>query len=426
MMPSTLRDASPGCSPGAASLSSIWADRAILRNVSFDVARAVTETFGSRTPLLDRVLSYLYFAEVAVIEQSTADAWGSGVTIIGLKGQTESRPRLVLAGALPTLQVFPSSHASLPEHGAHPRDLSRLVDLFARVHAISVVTPDACAGSIALVAYRPDPVATGLRDYPSSRETVWLLSAPVGLQPRPVASEVLQLEVHIAGPPPRRPRARVRNVVSARAKTHRYDPDFPVQALWDLRRLVENGQAEVLDLEPCTGSDLLAPARVQAVLGVFSEPLALPEAWQVLPETRPTVRLGAWSVVIEALTRVAAALSEAIFATWKAAGLPPPEGPSRLVALRGPSDDCLACFVVEVPKQSTLEVREGLDALLARLKGPPGVHITLDIAGRALPEADRIFVMGPLEEQVWDVPEEAARTAAAAYVDVLSRLLREE
>lgn len=400
--------------------------------MSFDIARAVTETFGSRTPLLDRILSYLYFADVTVVEQSTADAWGIGVTVIGLKGQAESGPGVVLAGALPTLRVFPQVPSALPDAGGHPRDLVRLVDLLARVLAMSVLDPDALGARLALVAYRPDPVAAGLRDLSSSFASGmdWLLSAPVGLEPKPLSSDVVFTEVHLSGGPRQRPRRRVRNVVSARAQTPRYDPAFPLRVLWDLRGLVDRGHVEVLDLDPCAGSDLLAPCRVDVVLGVIREPPELPDPWRTLADTRPTVRIGSWSEVIGTVLDLSVALGGEVTAAWNGAGLAPPEPPIRLVALRGSSDDCSAFFAADVPRldpRGHERVRERLEGVVASFQasthGVAPRHSLVE--GPVLPGAGRVFAMGPFEDRVLEDPAAAARLAAEAYVEALSRLVRE-
>ncbi len=403
--------------------------------MSFDVARAVTETFGSRTPLLDRILSYLYFADVTVVEQSTADAWGSGVTVIGLKGQAESGPGVVLAGALPTLRVFPASPRDIPEAGGHPRDLVRLVDLLARVFALSVVDPDALGARLALVAYRPDPVAEALQDLvgsPLFSGMDWLLSGAAGLQPTPPSSDVAVIEVRFSSGPLRGPRHRFRNVVSVRARTPRTDPAFPIRALQDLSDLVARGHADILDLEPCAGSDLLAPSRVDAVLGVIREPLPLPEAWRTLAETRPIVRLGAWSDAIRTVLDLSRGLGSPVSAAWTATGSASPEPPVRLVAFCGACDVGSAFFAADLPRldpQGRERVREALEDAIAEVRdsGDPNPigHCVIRWPAFSPPRDARTLAMGPIEDQVLEDPAAAARLAAEVYVEVLSRLLRE-
>ncbi len=404
--------------------------------MSFDIARAVTETFGSRTALLDRILSYLYFADVAVVEQSTADAWGSGVTVIGLKGQAESGPGVVLAGPLPTLRVFPEAPSALPDAGAHPRDLVRLVDLLARVSALSVLDPEALGARLALVAYRPDPVAEALHDLahsPFFSGMDWVLSGPTGLEPTRPSFDVAVIEVRLPGGPRRAPRHRFRNVVSVRARTPRTDPAFPVRALQDLSDLAARGHADILDLEPCAGSDLLAPSQVDAVLGVIREPLSLPEPWEVLAETRPTVRLGAWSEVIGTVLDLSHGLETAVSAAWTAAGAISPAAPVRLVAIRGAGDDGSVFFAADLPpcldSPGRERVREALDAAITQVRDSghpnPVGPCTTRWPAFPPPRDARTFTMGPIEDRVWEDPAATARLAADAYVEVLSRLLRE-
>lgn len=403
--------------------------------MSFDIARAVTETFGSRTPLLDRILSYLYFADVTVVEQSTADAWGSGVTVLGLKGQADTGPGVVLAGALPTLRVFPASPRDIPEAGGHPRDLSRFVDLLARVFALSVLDPGGPRARLGLVAYRPDPVAEALHDLPGSSffsGMDWLLSGPTGLEPTPASSDVAVIEVRLSIGPRRGQRHRFRNVVSVRARTPRTDPAFPIRALQDLSDLVVRGHADILDLEPCAGSDLLAPSQVDVVLGVLREPLPLPESWQTLAETRPTVRLGAWSEVIGTVLGLSRGLGKAVAAAWTATGSASPEPPVRLVALGGACDDCSVFFAADLPRldpRGRERVREALDAAIAEVRdsGDPNPIGPCVIRWPAFPHLldARTFAMGPTEDRVLEDPAAAARLAADAYVEAVSRLIRD-
>lgn len=402
--------------------------------VSFDIARAVTETFGSRTPLLDRILSYLYFADVTVVEQSTADAWGSGVTVIGLKGEAEGAPGLVLAGCLPTLRLFPGSPRDIDDAGGHPRDLYRLVDLLARVFALSILDPGQHQARLGLLAYRPDPVAEALHDLavsPFFAGMDWLLSAPTGLEPGPLASDVVVVEARLSSGGRRGPAHRFRNVVSARARASDADPAFPFSALQDLADLVTRGHATVLDLEPCAGSDFLAPAEVDVVLGVIREPLLLPETWRVLPETRPTVRLGPWLEVVRTVLDLSEGLGSAVKSAWTATGSPPPEPPVRLVALRGTCDDCSVFLAADLPRldpPGRERVRGTLDTAIAgardsACRGMVGPSIVRWPAFS--PSGDvRALAMGPIVDEVWQDPVAAARRAADAYVEAVSGLLR--
>ncbi len=401
--------------------------------MSFDIARAIAETFGSRTLLLNRILSYLYFADVTVVEQSTADAWGSGVTVIGLKGEVEGGPGLVLAGSLPTLRVFPASPLEIAEVGGHPRDLFRLVDLLARVFALSILDPGQRQARLGLLAYRPDPVAEALHDLavsPFFAGMDWLLSAPTGLEPRPLASDAVVIETHLSSGARRGPAHRFRNVVSACARASEADPAFPFLALQDLADLVAGGHATILDLEPCAGSDLLAPTEVDVVLGVIREPLLLPETWRVLPETCPTVRLGPWQEVVQTVLDLSRGLGSAVRSAWTATGSPPPEPPVRLVALRGTCDDCSVFFAADLPRldpPGRERVRETLDAAVARVRDSahPGMVGPCLVRWPAFsPSAGvRTFAMGPTVDEVARDPAAAARRAAEAYVDAVSGLL---
>ena len=123
--------------------------------MGFDIIRAASEALASRLPFLDRLLSYLYFADLAVLEQSTWDDLGRGVTVLGRKGPQRPGAGVVLAAPLPRA----SSLAGLPPGSP---DVVRAGTLLAMAWAVASL-PEETRFPVTLVAARPDPLGNGLR-----------------------------------------------------------------------------------------------------------------------------------------------------------------------------------------------------------------------------------------------------------------------
>ncbi|NOZ02789.1 MAG: hypothetical protein GXP54_13000 [Deltaproteobacteria bacterium] len=158
--------------------------------MGFDITRAISETFGNRATLLDRILSYLYFADVRVIEQSTSDEYGSGVSILGSKGNGDPEAGLLLACPLPTLPYLSRDAAEVVKEGGHELDLARYVDIMAKTWALSELDADSMNGPVALLAYRPDPLALSLRRMAEEGRcgaSSALVFAPIGIEARPAS-----------------------------------------------------------------------------------------------------------------------------------------------------------------------------------------------------------------------------------------------
>lgn len=123
--------------------------------MGFDLARAITDSLSGHASVVDRLVTYLYFSEIAVLEQSTWDEYGSGVSVIGTKGE-RTGPSVVLATPLPSKRILNEKD---PES---PLDVVCLCDLMAKTWALSEVTPT--KKTVHLVAYRPDALGVTLRE----------------------------------------------------------------------------------------------------------------------------------------------------------------------------------------------------------------------------------------------------------------------
>lgn len=383
--------------------------------VSFDVARAVTESFGSRTPFLDRFLSYLFFADLAVIEQSTADAWGSGVTVIGVKGESFCKRTLAFACCLPS-----TPHVPYPSNSAHSvsniHDMFRVVDLFARLAAVSAFK-ELRELRLALVAYRPDPIAATLDDValsPLLSGADWVLSVPTGLALEPVPAPTAIVEVSFEAPSCRpRPRRRVRDIVLAEASSASYDPELPSKALRALLQTSDKGKVEVLEVLPFSGIDLLAPLSIQAVIGLHEIPPKLEAPWTISGQSRPAVIVRKWSEIMAAIVSVLDTISKIVEDIWEATQKSPRVGFVRLLSLRESADVINAVFAVEVPSVDSFSV------LKTRLESACPSNISMDFHVPAI-YSFRVYAMGPSTDKVLKAPAEAAREAAAAYLRLIA------
>lgn len=125
--------------------------------MGFDIQRAVTESFGGRISLTDRILSYLYFSGLDVVEQSAWDELGSGVTLIARKGQGSEIIGALLACPLPN---GPLSLGDQSPFGIIK--VSWFVDLMAKIWALSEIDTTKLRLPLYLIAYRPDPFARSL------------------------------------------------------------------------------------------------------------------------------------------------------------------------------------------------------------------------------------------------------------------------
>lgn len=344
--------------------------------VGFDITRAISESFGSRSPLLDRVLSYLYFADVTVIEQSTCDDYGSGVSILGFKGNNPGPGGMVLGCPLPTVGRLERDPATLTASGGHPLDLARFVDLMAKIWALSELEGASLPWPVSLVAYRPDPVSLSFLSLIGDGLVTGdkaLVFSPTGHEPRPAKSGFALLSLSLSTRAGRRPGRPVMDVASVRigAPLNQAPGNgFVVQALRHLLGMTRDGLVELLDLAPVAGSDLASPGHLDVDLGLMAREVNLPDGWVVRDPSRSSVRLGVWSVVLPAVVTVVDGLAATVNDTWTARDAPPPATPVRILSMDGSTDDAELLLAVPLPPGDAAETEALLKAL--NPQGPVG------------------------------------------------------
>lgn len=412
--------------------------------MGFDITRAVGDTLGARTPLTDRLLSYMYFADFLVAEQSTWDEYGSGVTLIGTKGDGVQDHGLLLAGPLPENRTLPATSGS-PLSSDKARDQARVVDLLARIWAVSNLDATSLRQPIHLVAYRPDPVALGLRSVVESLGIGGggcIGYAPVGTESFQAGSSLFLLHVLFeVGPrrPPRRPARDIVTVIADRGPFEEPAGGFLAATLRTLSTLTNDGIIEILDLHPAYGSDLASPGTLRFDLGLFDTSTALPRGWTVTGSPPSVERLGSWSIVLDGIRERLDAIGAAVGRAWKGRA----EGIEtvRLLAIDGPPHAVQLLVAGALPPATTPSqaadllmpfatpggagVGDGQD-VLQFLPGIGGnracVPTPFPVSSLATTSADRI-VMGPTPAEAAADPAGTARRYADLYSARLRRLL---
>jgi hypothetical protein len=396
--------------------------------VGFDVSRAAAEAFQSRLPFVDRLLSYLYFADAAVLEQSTWDESGRGVTIVGRKGPA-APGGLLMAAALPRATTL----AGL-EPG-HP-DAVRGLALLSMAWALASLEEDRLREPVTLVAARPDPAGLTLRSVLESGTVTAraaLAATPAGPRPRRAAAGVIGVELSL-DLPVRPLKAPLRDVVTWVLR----DPGMAaLDALARLDATFADGEVVPLALGPGRGVHL-GPAEGLAMTVGLRGDVQAPDGWSL--SGRPTRVGGGGSCRqrLEALLGAARATADAAREAWTAAGLAAPREPVRLVDV-GSGAASTALLTVAVPPGDPVDLASRLEAEGA---GPGGVAARVVLAagspGRPLPGdspdlppgtaaclvdlVPEVLSLGPGAGDTSD-PEAAAREWGLRYRDALRDLL---
>lgn len=386
----------------------------------------------------------MYFADLAVAEQSTWDEYGSGVTLIGTKGDGVQDRGLLLAGPLPENRTLPALSAG-DLSADQARDQARVVDLLARIWAISNLDATSLRQPIHLVAYRPDPVALGLRSVVESLGIGGggcIGYAPVGTETLPAGSALFLLQVFFeAGPrrPPRRPARDIVTVIADRGAGTEPAGGFLAATLRTLVERATHGAIEILDVHPAYGSDLASPGTVRFDLALHDPVIDLPPGWTVVGSPPSVERLGSWSTVLEGVRDRLDAIGAAVGRTWAGRA----EGPEtvRLLAVDGPPHAVQLLIAGALPPATTAEQATDLLApyacpdprgdgdgrdFLHFLPGAPGSRACapapFPVSSVAAPSAERV-VMGPTPSEAAADPAGTARRYAELYSARLARLL---
>jgi hypothetical protein len=409
----------------------------MIATVGFDLTRAVADSLGGRTAVLDRLVSYLYFADVSVVEQSTWDEHGSGVSVIGTKGGGTG-PAVVLATPLPSSRVLDPARAG----ASWPVELARFVDLMAKTWALSEIPAGAAGRPVHLVAHRPDPVGRTLRDVldgigPAGDVLAW---GPVGPRPLEVSGSLAVLRIDASGTiaATRSPaRASLTLRASSRAAS---SPGFAVDAFRQACRFARKPPSRAF-VRPVSGTGLLPPNEVVVDLaGAASRPAAARDWTVVDPNvTRPG---GVASVLCEALLDGLDRLDRDASALWERAGAEKPpvlswplvldgRGPdaSLVVAIAlppGVGSDGVGSMPWEASRPRAGAVTTACHVVEAGSPCDAGAPVTDAVAcapGLALPAIGRRRVMGPGPADVAADPVATARAFATAYLDEFRILL---
>jgi hypothetical protein len=245
--------------------------------VAFDLKRAVRDTLAGGNPLLDRLMSYLHFADATVLTRTSWDEWGSGLTLLGLRGKVDSGEVIVLSGALPSESSVSNGGGILdPEYAA------RAVTLLAQCWALSSI-PDPGDRAVALIGYRPDPLGASLSDalWSLGLEPAAMLVTVEGVGGSRVATNGLAV-VSVSLPAVRRdahgPCADIASIVWTRPDG-RLGPG--AEAFRDLTDWLASWNGRCLGVSKATGLDLTGPSSVDACIGGCAIPRVGPKDWRV-------------------------------------------------------------------------------------------------------------------------------------------------
>ncbi|MBM4395556.1 MAG: hypothetical protein FJ087_07695 [Deltaproteobacteria bacterium] len=393
--------------------------------MGFDVTRAVVETLGSRTSVLDRIVSYMYFSDLSVVEQSTWDEFGSGESVLGSRPGGDG-PGVVLCTALPQARNLP-----FPDPGATPAqalDLARLVDVLAQVKAVSELDPAALSGPVHLVAYRPDPIGASLRSVLESAGALGgtcLAFAPTGAAPVRVPHGLVVLHADVPSPPRRALRAPAREVV-------RVAVDGPGETA--LRLLASLPDAvpgcAVLDVHPAAGSDLAAVTGLEAVLALPDPAASLPPGVSEVGRPSTVAAPGAWTGALGSCLAAIERLRGAVDAAW---GAPAPDA-VRLLAIDGPASTVALTLAAALPAGAGDRIESlaaSIDAQVVHASVPDGpaepdvppcdagLGAALSVAGMFHAR----LAMGPEPAAALADPGGSARALASSYLSAIREAL---
>jgi len=420
--------------------------------VGFDITRAVNEAFGGRISFLDRVLSYLYFADVTMMERLTSDDYGSGVSIIGFKGPSRDGDGIVLACPLPTLDRLPEDPRDIASAGGHPLDAARLVDLMAKVWALSEMDPSVLNTRLTITAFRPDPIGLSLQSMiedgsvPGRKAMVF---APAGKTPLVVKHGFALCRADLASRTNPGPRHPVTDVLSLKRAV--FGHCSLEAALRELQDLSGEGAIELLDILPFTGSDMFQPAAIEVDVGITGNGAGFSDGWKVRESPRTMVRLGSWSGSVSAALHVHDLVCSEAVGIWEGEDAAPPGDLVRILMLCGPADNATLMMSVCLPP-SCQESEDMISDRLAKALNPSKPVDSVEITGRVeevillgadlssattigsssgiCGSASRVAAyvpecieMGPTMEDAIEDPAGTAVSFATAYLDILNEEL---
>ena len=401
--------------------------------------------------MLDRILSYLYFADVTVVEQTTTDDFGSGVSILGFKGGGFDPGGIALACPLPTVGSFSRDPAEAILKGGHPLDVARLVDLMAKIWSLSELDPSSMSRPVSLLAYRPDPVSRSLRslfdDGPCSCGTA-LVFSPREPRPRPTTFGLAMCSIRLSSKPSQGPSKPVSDLVSARI------PGAPISTLRTLCDLTDGGIIEPLDILPSRGSDNFSPAFIDGIFGLHAPVTDLPPEWILRDPSGMSIPLGTWHRALSAISSATDRLLSAASELWKSLPTAMPPDPVRLLALDGSPDDVTLVISVALPpgpEDSDSILVKYLESALSPEVPISKSEVNGSIIGLSRPRSEeagqehqgdffsstgvapwlcssipRCLEMGPSLHDVHEDPEGTARHLGESYLQLILALGNED
>lgn len=402
--------------------------------MGFDVARAALEAFASRLPFLDRLLSYLYFAELDVLEQSTWDEFGHGVTVLGRRGPDRPGHGVILAAPLPRATTL----AGLSPDSA---DFGRAGTLLALAWAVASLEDADLRAPVTLVAARPDPLGTGLRSVLDVRFTAGqqviaaAATGPSAATPG-CAVVVLSIETRVPVHPLRAPLRDVVTLTSVGASGA-----GSMSALSALESTIRDRSLDPLELHPAPGIHLCEPDPIRLTVGLRTADFQAPTGWQV--EAHPG-SVGSTGSSLERVLALAATITLAtaeVAHAWERAGLPTPGQAFRIVD-HGSIDPATTLLALALPP--TAVTPPAMEALASRLSAVEGVRATvaqvlvparsddatagapglLDTASCLLGHVPHVTALGPRPGALSDDPPTRIREWGVRYRDALRAALQ--
>ena len=238
--------------------------------MKFDAKKALSDAFSTQVSLLDRLVSYLYFADFSVCEQTVLDRFGRGISLVAHKNVEKGGKHCLLATALPVASRFPKSPHEILQSGGHYLDCARFIDIIAKVF----VSADITKHKVTILAYRPDLTASCLQEILASLDEkvdFACVYAPVGLTlKRPMVSLSL-VEVSFTAKSRRKLMKPTRDVLELRALNTKGKQDFLSGFLALLHDLEARREIQVLSVDANTGSDFFAPSEIVAKVATHVE-----------------------------------------------------------------------------------------------------------------------------------------------------------
>ena len=401
--------------------------------MGFDVARAALEAFQSRLPFLDRLLSYLYFADLDVLEESTWDEFGHGVTVLGRRGPDVAGRGVIVAAPLPRAGTLAGLAPDSP-------DCHRAGTLLALAWAVASLEDAELRAPVTLVAARPDPLGTGLRSVLNARITsgqTVIAAAPTG--PSSVtpacAIVVLSIETRVPVQPLRAP---LRDVVTLAAGGASHPG--AVAALARLEAAFRDRSIEPLELHSAPGVHLAEPDVLRITVGLRTAAPDAPEGWHVVAHPGSVGGTGSLLDRFLALNSALARATSEVREAWDRTGRAAPADGLRIVDI-GSVDPSTGLLALGLPAGAASP--GALDGLASRISAVDGVRCSvvhafvpehaddgasgtatvLDTASCLLGHVSRVTALGPRPGDLSDDPPSRIREWGSLYRDALRSAL---